>query len=219
MPKNAMAGVHRFVLKVLSAIWAPQMPIRRRFIRVGALAVAVSAAVYLLPALYWNAYGWARGEPFWAGRPASFWWREARANTIAIRAGRRFATFSQPQPVETLTFQFPQSKWDLLVEDIRVWSDRTTDGLISWRRQDILTIADDPASLKVLAAFAHNSDPKIRMFAVDRLAVLGRKYLVTRDSARTILGQMLSDDGVLDQREPTLTVGMAAEDALSELPP
>src|SRR5262245_47664061 len=43
---------------------------RRRLFTVGTLAVL---GLLASPAVYWRVCGWARGEPFWRGRPASYW--------------------------------------------------------------------------------------------------------------------------------------------------
>lgn len=44
---------------------------RRRLI-LGA-ALVVSVALLALPAVHWRAWGWLRREPFFNGRPASYW--------------------------------------------------------------------------------------------------------------------------------------------------
>ena len=43
--------------------------------RVAAASVVAMAAVLAVPAVHWRLVGWARGEPFFGGRPAS-WWRD-----------------------------------------------------------------------------------------------------------------------------------------------
>src|SRR4051812_26669562 len=40
------------------------------------LAAAAVLLVLALPAVHWRLVGWARGEPFFDGRPASYWRRE-----------------------------------------------------------------------------------------------------------------------------------------------
>src|SRR5580704_14445099 len=48
---------------------------RRRLL--AALALLTLISVLALPAVHWRLVGWARGEPFWKGRPASYYARWA----------------------------------------------------------------------------------------------------------------------------------------------
>src|SRR5205823_12329398 len=45
---------------------------RRRRLLIG-LAVLALGGVLGLPGVHWRLIGWARGEPFYRGRPATYW--------------------------------------------------------------------------------------------------------------------------------------------------
>src|SRR5437667_138733 len=55
---------------------------RRRLL--AALAVLALLGVLALPAVHWRLIGWWRGEPFYQGRPASYWAAELRSSYRAV---------------------------------------------------------------------------------------------------------------------------------------
>jgi hypothetical protein len=40
---------------------------------VGLLALAAVLGTLAMPGVHWRLIGWVRGEPFWRGRPASYY--------------------------------------------------------------------------------------------------------------------------------------------------
>src|SRR5262245_17487442 len=61
---------------------------KRRRRLVAFLALTALAGVLAVPAVHWRLIGWAKREPFWRGRPASYWRAEVANGTVC------FATFS-----------------------------------------------------------------------------------------------------------------------------
>jgi len=69
--------------------------------------------------------------------------------------------------------------------------------------------------LPVLKVLADDPNAKVRVFAVRYLTTIGRKFPETRDVVVPVLRRAIDDDGVLDAREPKMTVGMIAAQEFS----
>jgi hypothetical protein len=59
---------------------------RRRLVLSFTLLLA-AGMTFSLPPVYWRVVGWAKGEPFYRGRPTSWWRNECREYEEIIRAG------------------------------------------------------------------------------------------------------------------------------------
>ena len=57
----------------------PEITRNKTRVKLTAAAIAVALCALALPGgVHWRLYGWARGEPFWDGRPASYWGQQIK---------------------------------------------------------------------------------------------------------------------------------------------
>jgi hypothetical protein len=172
---------------------------RRRWL-LAALATLIALGALLQPAVYWRLYGWATGEPFCFGRPATFWLQEIQATTVGRRG--------------SLVIRHPRHDADTLLGRAWQWLDRVTRGALSRGRKDAESLWNDPGALPVLTVLADDPDPKVRVFAVEGLTGLAANFPETRSAAVSVLQRAVRDSGDLDGREPKLTVGTIAAQEL-----
>jgi hypothetical protein len=168
---------------------------RRRWLM--AVAGAVGLVVLALPPVHWRLYGWARGEQFYKGRPASYW----SAEIAACDATLFLECFTETPTLRMLLTRRPNSvdrarQW---LADRLSWPDLAPNSRWApnnrWRLND-----DDPTALPVLIALLDEPPPQVRYFAAQCIAGLhdaGRPALTTlrahvRDQAAVVPGSSVT---------------------------
>lgn len=142
---------------------------RRRKLLVAGVTVAALAVNLALPAVHWRLYGGARGEPFYQGRPASYWSAEiAACDAWVVPTMCAMVVADEPfrGPKMVLTRRLNP------LDRARLWlAEKLNRPLLapddSWRLAD-----DDPAVLPVLVALLKEPSPQVRYFAGQRIGAL-----------------------------------------------
>jgi hypothetical protein len=124
---------------------------RRRKLVLSAVAALGVASVLALPGVHWRLIGWWRSEPFYQGRPASFYAARIRADF-------------EPQPVNGFLFpRYPallgRWGWQYAPQWLYLWAWGDDD---NWRR---------PAAdgRRVLMALLAEADWRVKVYAMVRL--------------------------------------------------
>jgi len=104
----------------------------------------VISGVLLHPAVYWQLYGWAQGEPFCFGWPATFWSREVQKKAIGKRV-QHITRTSGPRIVvekhhyaETFVFLESDPAPANFFEHVFEWLDRATRGRIVPKAEELV---------------------------------------------------------------------------------
>jgi hypothetical protein len=127
---------------------------RRRLLLFAAAAALLFALA--LSGAHWRLYGWCRGEPFYRGRPASYWRGEAAACEAVVIPGEPVELLPPPGPFFRLRLRLAQclNRPDLTPEP------------------DCSLVNCDGSAVPVLIALLGDSDPKVRYLAAQRLGLL-----------------------------------------------
>jgi hypothetical protein len=129
---------------------------RRRRLLVG-LALLGLLGVLALPGVHWRLIGWAKGEPFYRGRPASYWVAELRSFELDFTSFLP-GDFYWVRPVGLP----PEWCWRLgLTARCQMMS--ATE----------MPLSSDPEAVPLLRALLHNPDPSVRFKAAVALAAQG----------------------------------------------
>jgi hypothetical protein len=173
-----------------------------------AFATGVAA---LSPSIYWRLYGWAFNESFWAGRPTTFWRDTIRCTKVGTRE-----TIQRDQRVR---LGYPDTFEVYRFNDVRPGNSQSsgsafsrltaylTSVLRSGSKNELESISSDPDAAIVLTTLAGDLDPKISLFAARRLWSLAKKCPEVLPLVSPALRRAAKDTGVLDRREPVMTVG------------
>jgi HEAT repeats len=178
---------------------------RRRRLLSGSALLAL-CGVLALPGVHWRHVGWVKGEPFYRGRPASYW---------AVELCRTRIVFAGTSTPEGLLFYQPSDFWRPFKRPLGM--------AVASREVEAteLPFSDgDPTSLPLLVSLASHPEPKVRFFAV-------RALLKLRHAAGSALPALraLADDKakvVEDFKgglEDWLTVGLFAQSAMLFIDP
>ena len=130
---------------------------RRRLIVVFAVLAVLGALA--LPAVHWRLYGWWQGEPFYRGRPASYWRAQVAAFLVArVPSFGSIEFFSNPvtEPLE------PAARWlnRAVGWPNLAWVDASVDFPLRHGGSE---------SLGVLIVLLRDPDPKVRFYAAETL--------------------------------------------------
>jgi HEAT repeats len=183
---------------------------RRRLLRC-ALAVAAILGVLALPPVHWRLYGWVKGEPFYAGRPASWWSATLRACDVGecvIAVQGPTLVYERARPPEMCLVPRPT-----LVDRGGRWlADALSRPPSGPQLVESVLAPSDPAALPVLLALLGDADPRVRYFAAQELGGLG-------EAGRPALPALRSLAGDPAEGAPGwgATVGAAAAHAVSRL--
>jgi hypothetical protein len=181
------------------------------------VGVAFVLGVLSLPPVHWSLLGCIRGEPFYRGRPASYW----RADIMACEPHMGFVCFlvdGSRFPPQTLT-----------VDWIRRLS-RPTLLVLQWvQRWDVEKLGEfldppppmqecDPSAVPVLMALLGDPDPNVRYFAVQKLANLGGAARPALPILRGMAGDRAEIAPAIELT-PAPTVAAVVRDALRRIDP
>jgi HEAT repeat len=129
------------------------------------VTVTAGLVVLALPPVHWRLYGWARGEPFYQGRPASYWSAEiaaCEAGELKIVCGT--TVVCEPDRGPTMLLIVRPSLLDRTRQRVAIKLDlpRLAGNLDNrWQLTD-----GDSAALPVLAALLADPAPQVRYYAV-----------------------------------------------------
>jgi hypothetical protein len=171
---------------------------RRRRLLV-ALAVLALLGVLALPAVHWRLYGWWRGEPFFQGRPTSYWsavLREARFNG------------STDGPFDPTHVSFPIGPIPELLDRLGI----VGRGLESWDPDELVWATDNALAVPFLVQLLDDPSANVRGWSAWALGRAGT-------SARTAipaLRRLTEDQGFMTIK---CSVGMVAAQALEKIDP
>jgi hypothetical protein len=198
-------------------VLTPFLPaIRNRKKFVVAAGAAAILCVFALPPVYWRLYGWAWGEPFWDGRPASYWSLQIeRLHFTAgefARAGSRDATLPPPPPTGPVWLCPDRSKRPGEVERACDWLNGATGRRLFYGRLDVCGAGTgvDTAAVPVLLKLVADPNPMVRAFAVQSLGMVHGLWPKMDSEVRPALQRMVDDAGELEGRNPKPTVGELA---------
>jgi hypothetical protein len=179
---------------------------RRRLI--GLLALAALAGTVAVPAVHWRLIGWARGEPFYRGRPASYWRAEVAACDVGQVGCPGLVLGDAPPRPPTIYLEPRSGPLDLALQ----WLAEHL-GLPGLRGPDEPPLGDgDASAAPVLIALTGDPDPKVRCYAAQSL---GRLHLDGRP-AIPALRRLLDDRSAV---LPEITVAGAAAYAIYLIDP
>jgi hypothetical protein len=150
--------------------------VRRRRCLLFLLAAVAVLGVLALPAVHWRLVGWARGEPFYAARPVSYW-------RGVVREAELDATFrdSGPLVITRLTFARAEGR---VTKFLRRWLPRL--GPTPRGERDPPLPAGDPAALPVLESLLADGEPKVRAAAAHALGNVGAGAARTAPALRRL---------------------------------
>ncbi len=179
----------------------------RRLPPLAFLAGAAVLGVLALPAVHWRLIGCAKGEPFYQGRPVSYW----RAEVAACEAREKVRMFGWKTSDDVMWVRRigPVGKvaaW--LADRLGVQPSRLAGRL----DQPLPLTSCDPSAVPVLAALLSAPEPGVRFYAAQRLRELGRDALPAVPGLRRLTG---------DRTEvlPDFPVADAAIEALRRIDP
>jgi hypothetical protein len=170
------------------------------------LGVVGLAGVLTVPAVHWHIVGWARREPFYAGRPASYWRAEvAECQVVRGWLTSFFGTPAGPCSVILLRPANPVVKAKRRVE---AWL-----GVGPALPLLIEPLPDfDREAVPVLASLLDDPNAKVRWFAAMRLGDIGPDAL----AAVPALREAVDDPAEVFEGD---TVGKAARKAVERIDP
>src|SRR3954452_3728355 len=130
---------------------------RKRRLILSLVAVAVLFGLVATPSIRWPVVGWARGEPFWHGRPSSYYADRFRTVMRLEEDGR--PTFRRPAPGEDWGRKnLPRGITEVI-----------------WGGWSLPLMADDPPdtdALPVLRRLLHDPDVRVRWSAASSIVLL-----------------------------------------------
>jgi hypothetical protein len=178
---------------------------RRRRLLVG-LAVLAFLGVLALPGVHWRLVGWAKGEPFYQGRPVSYWRQRLSGGNIWV-----FYPYSHPweKPDFCLFYSPRDDYFTKAIQLLERLTGRDRDNEIF---NPSPMFHGDPEALTVLLTLLGDGRPKVRAMAAQELGQLGERGR----PAATALRNLLSDRGDLGL---DATVGRTAAIALRRIDP
>ena len=163
--------------------------IKRRKVLLAGAAITAALVVLALPAVRWPLVGWWRGEPFYDGRPASYW------SAAVAPLSSHYKLYGPAPGIECHT---P----DCLFPEL-------------WRRLGVVVptrlLADDevplgqgdPAAVPVLQVLLRGPDEQAQVYAAWALARVGPAAAAAVPELRELAG-----------RKPRDSVAMTAQNAL-----
>jgi Armadillo/beta-catenin-like repeat len=137
---------------------APTMTRRQRRLLTGS-AVLGLCGVLALPGVHWRLVGWWRGEPFYQGRPASYWAAELRRTRIVF-VGLSGANST----AEGLCFYRVSDPWELVKRPLGLTVANT-----EVPAAELPFAGPDPEALPLLVRLLSHPEPRVRFFAVRAL--------------------------------------------------
>jgi hypothetical protein len=161
---------------------------RRRIVLIA--AAFFCAAVLAVPAVHWRLFGWARNEPFYRGRPVTYWAGEVSE----LQSG--YSMFLDAPAIECYRIDclLPGLRrrlgWDVPTKPVPA--------------ADVPLGTGDPAAIPVLLSLLRGEDEQAKIHAAWALAVVGPP---AREAAEPDLRRLAA-------REPRDAVAMTANDAL-----
>jgi hypothetical protein len=142
---------------------------RRRFL----LFTAAAALLFVLalPGVHWRLYGWCRGEPFYRGRPSSYWRSAIAACEI------RWSFFSLATSGGDRGLLPPVQDMILIprldpVERFRQWLAENLNQPNLAAKPVAPFVECDASAVPVLIALLGDRDPQVRCFAAQTLGSL-----------------------------------------------
>jgi hypothetical protein len=177
---------------------------RRLLLLIMTAALLVALA---LPAVHWRLYGWCSGEPFYRGRPASYWRAEVAACDVVLLPGLELMASSMigrgDRPPAPCIVLLPRPG---MSERLQRWlAERLGIPKLAADRAHPLADCDDSA-VPVLMALLGDRDPKVRYFSAQTLGFLNGD----RRAALPALRELVSDRAAVNEE---WTVGDAAAEA------
>jgi hypothetical protein len=201
---------------------------RRRLL--GLLALAALAGVLAVPAVHWRLIGWWRGEPFWQGRPASYYashisahWRAVSPTEIWVRdhlpSGVREVVWGDHREiVEGMGSSMkPGNAAGLEALPVLIALAENLDAEVRWQVTIWLKNLNEDATpaVPVLTRLLDDPVPAVRFNAAEALGLIGEASRPAVPKLRALLSDNTS-------HHPTLavgTVGEAAAFALRKIDP
>jgi hypothetical protein len=166
---------------------------RRKRIIIGLAVVAVVAAL-AGPAIYWRLTGWAAGEPFWQGRPVSYY----RSRILAARV---YTVHND----EVIAFTAPTPTWEVYV---RRTVGNSAANWLAERREG--TMLDDPlegllaGSEPLLERLVNDPDPSVQLTTLHHLFNWAQSYPAARKLIEARAEAAMPDDPLLPHIRRTL---------------
>jgi hypothetical protein len=180
----------------------------------GAFVTLLVGGALFVPAVYWHLYGWANAEPFWEGRPVTYWRQQVRQ--MLTKVGR-IQSGRAPEPY-AFVFRFPDSPPNGNGDPADAIIDAIGRGVgTPGSRSAVLYSGSDARQMPVLIALVLDTDPLVRGWAVWSLGKLGWSRHVERDDALVPLEAMTHDAGQLEGDDPRVTVGELAVYAIARV--
>jgi hypothetical protein len=185
----------------------------------GALAAAAVSGILIHPAIYWPIYGWVAGEPFWNGRPSTYWRRQIER--LNLKAGEKVKEGSKilpPPPgyVPVFLRVGPPKVGGPLAPGLE-WLDKQTGYRLLDQNTDVFGANSglDPTAVALLLELLGDPDATVRAFAVEGLCHIAMRHPETTAEVVPALQKTLGDNAQIDGKIPKPTVGDMARRALS----
>jgi hypothetical protein len=184
---------------------------RRRKLTLMMVAVVALGSVLALPAVHWRLIGWANAEPFWQGRPASYWSAaiaRCEANEVWYPGNLVFPE-GEPYPFNGTRFERRIDYLERAAIELR----EHLPAALAWDGPYPSPMPDSTAdAVPMLTALLSDPEAKVRFFAAGRL---GGQLGQARSSVPA-LRRLLSDGAAVT---PTKSVRDAARTALGRIDP
>jgi hypothetical protein len=140
---------------------------RRRLLAL--LALAALAGAVAVPAVHWRLIGWAKWEPFYRSRPASYWRAEIAACDVTSLVGPRWENLPSPVPPPPLP-----GLLERVMIRVRLWLAVQLNWPLRLPLPFATPLSDaDPSAVPVLMTLLPDPEPKVRYYAVKTLGSLG----------------------------------------------
>jgi hypothetical protein len=141
---------------------------KRRKRTLWALAVVAFLGALALPGVHWRLTGWVKGEPFYQGRPATYW-RDAVARCEVYEVcitGDIVFPVDEPRGPKMHFGRKPN-----VMERSAQFLENVRDGWWGWYDFDVPPFPHNPGAeaIPVLTVLLADPEPKVRYFAADLL--------------------------------------------------
>jgi hypothetical protein len=173
-----------------------------RFWQWGVFGTVIIGAIVLVPGVHWRLYGWLKGEPFWRGRPATYWGQEVGRLSIGVVP---WHSFWGDGPLLDVSEPVSHS----LMDQAGRWVQKRTGWALVRDGAWATEMGTDWRALPVLMVLQDDSSPRIRAFAVTRIGRLAFRHEDMVGEVLPAMRRCVEDDAVLDDVDG-ITVGMIA---------